>query len=372
MALAIGGGAYVYLTRSHDGEKKPIQAPPVTITTVTATTGDIGQYVDAIGTVTPIATDAITSQVNGMIKEIHYQEGQVVAVGDPLIDIDASPYLATLLQAQGSLRRDQGLLEQARMDADRYRDAWKRNAIAKQVLDDQEKLVQQDEGLVVLDQGMVQYDQIQVDFCHITAPIAGRVGLRLVDQGNVVQSSSTTALAIIAQLAPITIIFTIPEDTIGLVQAHLHGASMLAVDAFDRTGKERIDQGHLLTLDNQIDTTTGTVKARALFSNANGRLFPNEFVTIRLLVATLKGVTLLPTSAVQHNGQASYVYVIQEGVAHKRTVTAGITEAGSTQIDGIASGDVVANSAFEKLQDGAKIVLAGQADAQTPAKGDHP
>ena len=191
--------------------------PGTAITAATATQGNIGVYLDAIGTVTPVYTASITSQVNGLVVAVHYTEGQRVSKGDPLVDIDSRPYRAMLLQAQGTLERDQNVLAQAQMDLDRYRAAWARNAIAKQTLDDQEKLVLQDEGTVKNDQGTVQYDQVQVDFCHITAPISGRVGLRLVDPGNVVQSSGRVTLAVITQIEPITVIFTIPEDSLGAV-----------------------------------------------------------------------------------------------------------------------------------------------------------
>ena len=246
------------------------------------------------------------------------------------------------------------------MDLVRYRDAWARNAIAKQILDDQEKLVLQDEGTVKNDQGTVQFDQVQVDYCHITAPIAGRVGLRLVDPGNVVQSSGSTTLAVITQLRPITVIFTIPEDSLGPVLARLRAKARLTVDAFDRTAQSKIASGTLLTLDNQIDTTTGTVKARAVFDNKNDALFPNQFVNARLLVKTLEGVTLIPASAMQQNGQASFVYVIQNNVAHMRSIKPGVTDGGITQVDGINPGDVVANSSFDKLQDNAAVVVAAK------------
>ena len=246
------------------------------------------------------------------------------------------------------------------MDLERYRAAWARNAIAKQILDDQEKLVLQDEGTVKNDQGTVQYDQIQVDYCHITAPIAGRVGLRLVDPGNVVQSAGTVTLAVITQLEPITVIFTIPEDSLGQVEARLRKKAKLTVDAFDRTAQTKIASGELLTLDNQIDTTTGTVKGRALFDNKNDALFPNQFVNTRLLVNTLQGVTLIPASAIQQNGQASFVYVIQNNIAHMRSIKPGVTDGGVTQVDGINPGDVVANSSFDKLQDNAAVVVSNK------------
>jgi multidrug efflux system membrane fusion protein len=357
----------VLLWRHHESAKKPKPAPPkINITTATATKGNIGVYLDEIGTVTPVHTDSITSQVDGLIIAVHYTEGQVVRKGDPLIDIDSRQYRATLLQAQGALERDQNLLAQAQMDLERYRTAWARNAIAKQILDDQEKLVLQDEGTVKNDQGTVQYDQVQVDYCHITAPIAGRVGLRLVDPGNVVQASGGTTLAVITQLDPITVIFTVPEDSLGPVAARLRKKAKLPVDAFDRTAQTKIATGRLLTLDNLIDTTTGTVKARSVFENKNDALFPNQFVNARLLVNTLQNVTLIPASAIQQNGQASFVYVIQNGVAHMRSVKPGVTDGGLTQVDGINPGDVVANSSFDKLQDNVAVAVSNQA-ATKPA-----
>jgi len=335
-------------------------APGVTITSATAQKGNIGVYLDAIGTATPVYTDSITSQVSGLIVAVHYTEGQRVSKGDPLVDIDSSPYRASLLQAQGALERDQNVLAQAQMDLERYRAAWARNAIAKQTLDDQEKLVLEDEGIVKNDQGTVQYDQIQVDFCHITAPIAGRVGLRLVDPGNVVQSDGSVTLAVITQLEPITVIFTIPEDSLGQVEARLNAKAKLPVEAFDRTAQTKIASGVLLTLDNQIDTTTGTVKGRALFANTNDALFPNQFVNTRLLVNTLAGVTLIPSSAIQQNGQASFVYLIQNNFAHMLSIKTGVTNGGVTQVEGINPGDVVANSSFDKLQDKAAVVISNQ------------
>jgi multidrug efflux system membrane fusion protein len=294
---------------------------------------------------------------------VHYTEGQRVAKGDPLIDIDSRAYRAMLMEAEGALERDQNLLAQAQMDLARYQEAWAHNAIAKQILDDQEKLVRQDEGTVKNDEGTVQFNQVQVEYCHITAPIAGRVGLRLVDPGNVVQSAGTLTLAVITQLEPITVIFTIPEDNLDAVQDRLRAKAKLPVDAFDRTAQTKIATGQLLTLDNQIDTTTGTVKGRALFANTNDALFPNQFINTRLLVNTLQGVTLIPSSAIQQNGQASFVYVIQNNVAHMRSIKPGVTNAGITQVDGINPGDVVANSSFDKLQDNIAVVVSSQPPA---------
>ncbi len=361
--------AFLLILRHHEAAKKAAAAaarpvPGISVTSVTAQKGSIGVYLDSIGTVTPVYTVSITSEVTGLIVTVHYQEGQLVQKGDPLVDIDARPYSATLLQAQGALERDEGVLAQAQMDVERYRTARERNAIAQQVLDDQEKLVLQDEGTVKNDRGMVQYDQVQVDFCHITAPIAGRVGLRLVDPGNVVQSAGTATLAVITQLDPTTVIFTIPQDSLGQVQARLAKGAQLPVDAFDRTAQKKITSGTLLTLDNQIDTTTATVKGRAIFDNKNDALFPNQFVNTRLLVNTLQGVTLIPASAVQQNGQASFVYVIQSDFAHMRSVKPGVTDGGLMQVAGINPGDVVANGSFDKLQDNAKVAVS---NAPVPA-----
>ncbi len=366
---------FILLWRHHEEAQKAAAlaraaATGITITSATAQKGNIGVYLDSIGTVTPVYTDSITSQVNGLVVAVHYKEGQLVRKGDPLIDIDPRPYEATLLQAQGALERDQSMLAQARMDLERYRAAWARKAIAKQILDDQEKLVLQDEGTVKNDQGTVQYDQVQVDFCHITAPIAGRVGLRLVDPGNVVQSSGTLTLVVITQLQPITVIFTISEDNLGQVQAGIRKKAKLTVDAFDRGDQAKIASGNLLTIDNQIDTTTGTVRGRALFANKNDALFPNEFVNTRLLVDTLQGVTLIPASAIQQNGQASFVYVIQNNIAHARSIKPGVTGSGVTQVEGINPGDVVANSSFDKLQDNSKVIISSKpAPAATSGSG---
>jgi multidrug efflux system membrane fusion protein len=363
LALVVAG---VLIWRSHEATEKAAAAarkpkPGISITTATAQKGNIGVYLDSIGTVTPVFTDSITSQVTGLVVAVHYQEGQLIAKGDPLVDIDPRPYRATLLQAEGALERDQNVLAQAKMDLERYRDAWARNAIAKQILDDQEKLVLQDEGTVKNDQGTVQYDQVQVDFCHITAPIAGRVGLRLVDPGNIVQAEGTVTLAVIAQLQPTTVIFTVPEDNLAQVEARLRQGAKLTVDAYDRAALKKIASGVLLTLDNQINTTTGTVMGRAQFDNKNDALFPNQFVNTRLLVNTLQGVTLIPASTMQQNGQASFVYVIQGNYAHMRSVKPGVTDGGTTQVDGLNPGEVVANSSFDKLQDKVAVVVANNA-----------
>lgn len=340
---------------------------PVRVIPATAKKGDIGIYQEAIGTVTPVYTSSIASQVTGMVTAVHYREGQLVHKGDPLVDIDSRPFTAQLAQAQGTLEKDTHILQQAKMDLERYQAAWARNAIAKQILDDQEKTVLQDEGTVRADQGLVQYDQVQVSYCHIVAPFTGRVGLRLIDPGNVVQANSTSSpLVVITQQQPITVIFTIAEDAVGQIETQLRHGNKLPVDAYDRSALTKIATGKLLTIDNQIDTTTGTVKLRAIFDNKDGELFPNQFVNTRLLVKTLKDMTLIPTSAVQHNGQQTFVYLLKDGVAHLQNVTPGATEDGMTAVQGIQPGDMVANSSFEKLQPNGKVaVVQGSQPANT-------
>jgi multidrug efflux system membrane fusion protein len=371
IVLLVFGLGFFLILRKGNSTPNPAAARrgfggPVTTTTAAAKKGDIGFYLDSIGTVTPVYTASITSQVNGIVTAVHYREGQLVHKGDPLIDIDPRPYQATLAQAQGTLERDQNVLGQAKMDLERYRDAWARKAIPKQTLDDQEKLVLQSEGTVKLDQGVVQYDQVQLDYCHITAPIDGKVGLRLVDPGNVVQSSGAVTLLVITQIQPITVIFTIAEDNLGQVQPRLQKGAKLTVDAFDRASTKKIATGTLMTLDNQIDTTTGTVKARASFSNKDGALFPNQFVNVRLLVDTIRNATLIPSSAIQHNGRAAFVFVVQNDVVHNRAIQTGVTDNGVTQVTGVNPGEEVATSSFDKLQENSKITIS-KTPLPTPA-----
>ncbi|HEV3436361.1 MAG TPA: efflux RND transporter periplasmic adaptor subunit [Gemmata sp.] len=359
LLLLLAGALYLVFGRKEQTQERPVAQ--ITITTATAQKGNIGVYLDAIGTVTPVYTASIFSQVTGVVFAVNYQEGQLVQKGDRLTDIDDRQYVATLLQAQGALERDENVLAQARMDLERYQAAWARNAVAKQILDDQEKLVRQNEGTVKNDQGTVQFDQLQVEYCHITAPISGRVGLRLVDPGNLVTagaSSTANPLVVITQVQPITVIFTIPEDSLGAVEAQLRKNVKLTVEVFDRTAQKKIASGELLALDNQIDTTTGTVKVRSIFANEDFGLFPNQFVNTRLLVETLEGVTLIPSAAIQQNGQTSFVYVIQDNVAHLHNLKTGVTDNGLTQVEGINPGDIVADSSFDKLQDNAKVTVA--------------
>ena len=409
----------------------------VPVVPATAKTGSLGVYLEALGTVTPVYMDSITAQVTGVITQVHYREGQMVRQGDPLVDIDARPYEAQLAEAQGALQRDQNLLAEAQMDLTRYQQAWAKNAIPRQTLEDQEKLVAQDQGIVKNDEGTVQYDQLQVAYCHITSPITGRVGLRLMDPGNLVTANSTTTLVVVTQLQPITVIFIIAEDSLGQVLAQMHHGKQLTVDAWNRDRTTKLASGKLMTIDNQIDTTTGTVKARAQFPNSDSALFPNEFVNTRLLVNTLDNQIMVPSSAIQHNGDQAFVYVLkpgpgkpsaagegagsssgqaaggggaagQGGGAHHggnrgsgapqgsggsqgapsgqggqpargggnqsgpkyhvemQNVTTGVTDNGWTAVQGIASGTIVANSSFDKLQDQTDVVISKTGIPDTP------
>jgi multidrug efflux system membrane fusion protein len=362
---------------SRSGGGRTRMTGPVPVTVATANKGDIGVYVDAIGTVTPVYTTSITAQAGGVLTAVDYREGQFVHKGDALIEIDPRPYQATLLQAQGTLERDTNILAQAQMDLERYRTAWARNAINKQLLDDQEKIVLQDQGTVKNDQGTVDYDQVQLSYCHIASPISGQVGLRLVDPGNVVQAGGTDALVVITQMQPTTVIFTLAEDSLGQVQPRMRKMHSLPVEAWDRNSTNKLATGKLLTINNQIDTTTGTVKLRATFDNRNNALFPNQFVNTRLLVNTQTGVTLIPSAAVQHNGQVAFVYVLSmtdatNGAASVRNVKTGVSDAGSIAVQGINPGDIVATSSFDKLQDGSKIFVSKQAIAPSATEGNTP
>lgn len=327
----------------------------VQVITATAHTGDLNVYLDAIGTVTPLHTVSITSQVTGKVVAVHYREGQVVHQGDPLIDIDPRPFQAQLMQAEGTLERDQNLLAQGKMDLERYRQAWSKNAIPRQTFEDQEKVVLQQQGTVKNDEGLVEYDKVQLSYCHIISPISGRVGLRLVDPGNLVTANSTTTLVVVTQQQPITVVFTVAEDNLGQVLQHTRTQQALPVEVFDRTQQIHLATGKLTSIDNQIDTTTGTVKLRAEFDNRDSVLFPNQFVNTRLLVNKLTNQVLVPSSAVQHNGNVDFVYLIQNNKAVQRTVKSGASDHGETAVQGIQPGDVVADSSFEKLQNGAQI-----------------
>jgi membrane fusion protein, multidrug efflux system len=366
LLVVVGGGYFMYrqyqtMQTSQQQQRGQNRARAVPVNVTTAKKSDMAVYVEALGTVTPIYTVTVTSRVQGAITNLYYKEGQMVHKGDPLIDIDPQPYQAQLTQFEGMLARDQALLGEARIDLDRYQTAYARNAIAKQQLDDQTQLVLQDEGTVKNDEGQVENARVNLAYCHISSPIDGRVGLRLVDLGNIVQANSTTALLVVTQLQPITVIFSVAEDSLPQIQDQMKGGRTLTVDALDRTQEKKIAAGTLLTIDNQIDTTTGTVKLRAVFPNGDSSLFPNQFVNARLLVQTERDDTVVPSAAIQRNAQGAFVYVIgADGTATVHTVTTGVTDNNETAVTGVNPGDTVASNGFDKLQDGVKVAVAGQ------------
>jgi multidrug efflux system membrane fusion protein len=330
----------------------------VPITTATATKGSIGVYINALGTVTPVYTASITTRVDGQINNVSYREGQMVHKGDILVLIDPRPFQAALTQAEGTLAHDQALLEEGQIDLNRFQEAFNRNAIAKQQLDDQVQIVKQTEGSVKNDQGTVAAAQTNLDYTTIQAPIEGRVGLRLVDPGNIVTAANPTALVVITQLQPITVIFSIAEDYLPQIQKQMRAGNKMAVDAFDRDQITKLASGSLLTLDNQIDTSTGTVKLKAIFQNGDLALFPNQFVNARLLVDTQQNATLVAAAAIQRNAQNAFVYLIKpDQTVSVQAITVGTTDGSISAVQGIQPGDVVALTGFDKLQDGAKVTM---------------
>ena len=351
-------------------------ARAVLVSTAAAHQGDIGIYLNALGTVTPVYTVTVTSRVQGEITNVYYNEGQMVQKGDPLIEIDPRPYQASLTQVEGQLAHDTAVLNEAKIDLERYQQAFNRNAIAKQQLDDQQQVVLQDEGTVKNDEGQLANAKVNLAYTHITAPIAGRVGLRLIDPGNNVQANSATALVVITQLQPITVIFSIAEDHLSQIQEQLRKGKKLPVDAFDRAGNTKLASGTLLTLDNVIDATTGTLKLKAIFDNRDGALFANQFVNVKLLVDTQHNVTLIPAPAIQRSAQGAFVYVIiTDQTASMRTITPGTTDGSVTAVQGLEPQEVVAINGFDKLQDGAKVTIrkptsgAGGGSGQQPQTG---
>lgn len=357
-AIAFAVILVLIVVRKPKSGNEEAQAPQaVTIRTASAHAGDMGVYVEALGTVTPVATVNVYSQVNGTVEAVHYTEGQMVQRGDPLIDIDPRGYAAQLQQAEGTLQHDRAVLAQAEMDLARYQEASSQQAIARQQYEDQRLIVEQDRGTVKNDEGQVQYARVQLGYCHITSPISGRIGLRLVDPGNVVFSGSATSIAVITQLQPITVVFNVAEDNLAQVHGEITRRASLPVDIFDRSQQTRIATGKLLTLDNQVDTSTGTVRFRGQFDNAQLTLYPNQFVNARLLVKTLKNVVLVPTAALQHNGTQAFVYVVAGNTVKMHNLTELATENDAAAVSGIDAGTVVAISSFDKLQDGARITV---------------
>ncbi|HTW63907.1 MAG TPA: efflux RND transporter periplasmic adaptor subunit [Bryobacteraceae bacterium] len=356
--------------KSNAAAKASQQQEAAAITAAESTTGNMNIYVDALGTVTPIDTITLYSQITGQVIGVHYQQGQIVNQGDPLIDIDPRPYQSTLTQAEGNLEHDQGVLAEAVMDLNRYQAAFERNAIARQQYEDQQQAVVQDQGTVKADQGTVAYDKVQLSYCHIVSPITGRVGLRLVDPGNTIFAGSGSTLLVITQLQPITVVFDVSEDDLPQVQAQLRAGHTLQVDAFDRSFDKKIESGRLTSLDNEVDTTTGTVKFRADFPNRNFVLYPNQFVNARLLVKTLSKVTLVPSAAVQQNGTTAFVYVVKPGnTVSVQNVKVLESNDQQTAVQGLNAGVNVATSGFDRLENGVMVSVRGQPSQKSNPSG---
>ncbi len=343
------------------------QNAPVAVSVATATSGSIQLRIPALGTVTPLATVTVRTQVSGVMQKILFTEGQTVKQGDPLAQIDPRPYEAALQQMQGNLRRDQALLANAKLDLARYEGLVKEDSVAQQQLDTQRALVDQYKGTIEADEGQVKTANVNLLYTHIAAPVTGRVGLRQVDQGNYVTPGDTNGIVVINQLQPITVIFSIPEDNVTSLMQRLHAGAPLQVEAYDRGNSTKLADGTLLTVDNEIDVTTGTVKLRALFANADGLLFPNQFVNIQLLQELLQNQIVIPNAAVRRgapNGVvSSFVYVVNsDNTVKVRPVTLGVVDGERVAVTaGLAAGEVVVTEGGDRLRDGAKVLLPNAA-----------
>jgi multidrug efflux system membrane fusion protein len=327
-----------------------------------ARTGDIAIHLDGIGTVTPRAMVTVHTRVDGELVAVRFQEGQTVARGDLLVEIDPRPFQVQLQQAEGQLARDEALLANAKVDLARYRGLSKDDAIPKQQLDTQEALVRQDEAAIAVDQGQVEAAKLNLVYSRVTSPVGGRIGLRLVDPGNIVHASDANGLAVVTQLRPIDVVFTLPEDSLPDVLAKVRAGERLAVDALDREKTRQLAHGTLLTVDNTIDPATGTVRLKAEFPNDDDALFPNQFVNARLELEVRHGVTLVPEAAVQRGTQGTFVWVVKDDeTVEMRPVTLGVTEGAVAAVDkGVNPAERVVVDGAEGLRPGARVALAAR------------
>ncbi len=347
--------------------------PPQTVGVAKAATADMAVTDQGLGTVTPLANITVKTQIDGQLQTVGFNEGQIVQQGQFLAQIDPRPYQAALEQAEGALRRDQALLAQARADYDRYERLNRQDSISRQQAADQLFLVHQDEGLVASDQGTVDAQKVNLAYCHIVAPVTGRVGLRQVDAGNYVQTSDANGLVVLTQLQPISVIFTLPEDDVPAIMDRLRAGATLQVTAYDRANTTLLATGTLETVDNVIDTTTGTVKLRAIFANTDNKLFPSQFVNATLLVNTVMGATTVPNAAIQTGAPGSFAYVVgADSKVSVRKLTLGVADATNTQVvSGLSPGETVVIDGADRLREGAAVTVAGAppaAGAANPAQ----